>query len=84
MNINQSCYNRHTRDCDKINGRNALAVNYMKITINKILRECPYRASVVINEKEMMNIIIPGHAGINYDTYSLDSKQGEAYHFQSI
>ncbi len=27
------------RDCDKINGRNALAVYYMKITINGILRD---------------------------------------------
>ena len=27
----------HIRDCDFINGRNALAVYYMKITINELL-----------------------------------------------
>ncbi len=27
----------HSRDCDFINGRNAPAVYYMKITINKLL-----------------------------------------------
>ncbi len=38
----------------------------MKIMINKL----PYRASVVIIEKVMMNIIIPGHPSINDVTYT--------------
>ncbi len=50
------------RDCYKINGRNALAVIDMKITINspsadlkKEVSRPVYRASVVINGKVMMN-----------------------------
>ncbi len=46
------------RDCYKINGRNALAVYYIKTTINELLSftgYLPYRASVVIYARVMMN-----------------------------